>query len=903
MSKTLKYKLVLFFILAASVVKSQILLPNFEAPQRLEILSTESEEIAPIPFSNGQNLYFVRSVPEGKAKERKAGQEIWTAERTGDTWSEPKNVFKEANDLGNNGVIGSSVDGNKIYVFNSIQSRRKLARGIAYVEKQDDGTWGELKKLKIEGFEIGEGYYSFYMNQTEDVLLISMAPNEATINEDLFVSTKNLEGKWSAVKSLGAKINTTGVELSPFITEDKSALYFASNGHGGEGDVDIFVSYRLGEGWNNWTTPKNLGPQINSKSFDGYFMIGNNKEVFFVSNRDSAMGDVYISKLVEAKSVRMASNEVNGQFLYKGLPSENVKLEVYDEGGNLMDTVITDQFGKFSYQKLNSDQIYFLKVAAIDASDYTDAVYYELDKDGQKSSRYVLTKTGLFVNASKIKDDENVVGTFTYNDLPLENSYLLVYNENGDAIDTIITDASGNFVYKKLDANANYTFKPLDVTSSEDVIVDINDQILNVKGSFKYKNLPLQNEALLVLDENGDIIDTIYTDSQGNFNYKKLSADNNYSFKPADYKDDELALGFTLQEPEESVIEGTMKYKKLPLINTPLLVKDENGIVIDTVYTDVNGKFNFKKLKADGKYSFEAVNQENDPDLIEFDLTEIEKEQVQGSFKYKNLPLQNEALVILDENGFPVDTIYTDESGSFKYEKLKGETNYTIKLLNYEDVDVDDLILDFANAENLAKNEQIKGSFKYKNLPMQNTALVVFDENGFPVDTIYTDENGRFQYEKLKGDMNYSFKLLDENEISMDDLVLRMEKGSQLSVESKSNRSVSNQNKFTLSSSIYFNFNEVVLSSEDYSILDQIVKNKAKIKNIILEGHTDNIGSDEINLKISNLRIESTVKYLIKKGVNPKIIKQVAFGEKNPVGDNTNSKGRSVNRRVSFSCN
>lgn len=828
MNKLLKYSLLLLFVFVAEILSAQLLLPKFEAPKPMDMVNTNDEEIAPVPFLNGEKLYFVRAKPNGKAKERMLGQEIWSIERNGDSWSEPKSIFSAANDLGNNGVIGSSFDGNKVYVFNSIQSRRKLARGIAYVEKQDDGSWGDLKRLQIDGFEIGEGYYSFYVNQNEDVLLISMAPDNSTINEDLFVSTKDSSGKWSEVQSLGAKINTKGVELSPFITEDKTALYFASNGHGGEGGVDIFVSYRLGEGWKDWTAPVNLGAEINSPFFDGYFMIGNNREVFFVSDRDSAMGDIYTTMIVENNSVKLATNQVNGQFLYKGLPGENVSLEVYDEFGNIVDTVVTDQFGMFTYNKLNIDDVYLLKLAAEDVDDHPDAVFYELDENGKKANKYSLTKTGHFVNA---EEDGSVTGTYLYNKLPLDNAYLLVYDEEGVVVDTIMTDAEGSFVYKKLNVNATYTFKPLDISKTDDVFVDITDPAMNVKGNFSYKSLPLQNEALLVLDENGGVVDTIYTDAQGNFNYTKLSADNKYSFKPLELKDEEQAFDFTVEEPDETVVEGTMKYKKLPLINSPLLVKDENGMVVDTIYTDLDGKFRFKKLKTDGSYTFEAFNKEEDPELLDFVFAEVEKEQVQGSFVYQNLPLQNEALVVLDANGFPVDTIYTDESGRFMYKKLKGETNYTLKLLNDNDLIADDLVL-------------------------------VLDE--------------------------------EKEEIAQEtpEVVVTPKK----KLTPKGTNIVAKQ-------TIYFNFNEFTLSQDDYVELDKVIANKSKIKEIVLEGHTDSIGSVKNNLKVASLRVDSAANYLVKNGIEPKIIKRVPVGEEQPVADNSTVSGRSKNRRVTIICN
>jgi outer membrane protein OmpA-like peptidoglycan-associated protein len=892
MNKLIKYISVLFLFFFIQEARAQLLLPNFEPPRSLRTLNTESEEIAPIPFSNGEKLYFVRCSPEGNAKERKAGQEILTAERIGDSWSEPKNIFKEANDLGNNGVIGSSADGNKIYVFNSLQSRRKLARGIAYLEKQEDGTWSDLKKLKIGGFEIGDGYYSFYMNRTEDVLLISMAPNGKTLNEDLFVSLKDSLGNWTQVQGLGSKINTTGVELSPFITEDKNALYFASNGHGGEGDVDVFVTYRLGDGWNDWTTPKNLGPQINSAFFDAYFMIGNNKEVFFVSNRDSAMGDVYTTKIIESKTVQMASNEVNGQFLYKGLPTENVRIEVYDVFGDSVETIITDEFGKFSYQKLNPDETYFLRVSASDAAGYPDAVLYEFDEQGRKLNRYSLTGTGIFINTNQNFADENIVGTFTYNDLPLENSYLLVYDESGNPVDTIITDGQGNFVYKKLDPEGAYTFKPLSLSDSDDVLIEFEEPNQEVLGSFTYKSLPLQNEALLVFNQNGDVVDTIYTDTRGKFRFKKLKADENYSFKALNIEDSNELL-VDIFKPE-AVVKGNFTYKSLPLQNEALLVFNERGDIIDTIYTDIRGNFNYKKLKGDANYSFKPVDLREDALAFDYVVEEPSENKIKGTLQFNKLPLLNTPLLVKDENGFVVDTIYTDFEGKFSYKKLKPDSEYSFEVLEQNDntglVDFDLISIE---------KETVKGSFAYKNLPLKNEALVVLDENGFAVDTIYTDENGSFQYSKLKGDTNFKIKLLNDEDIDNDLLVMNFrdkETEKQPNQEELKNKKLSGEALKPLV--VYFDFNEMVLSEDDYSILNKVVNLQFSYNSIIIEGHTDDVGTHKQNRIVANARVDVAFEYLIKKGVNPTKIVRHPIGESMPTANNGTVGGRAKNRRL-----
>jgi outer membrane protein OmpA-like peptidoglycan-associated protein len=65
-----------------------------------------------------------------------------------------------------------------------------------------------------------------------------------------------------------------------------------------------------------------------------------------------------------------------------------------------------------------------------------------------------------------------------------------------------------------------------------------------------------------------------------------------------------------------------------------------------------------------------------------------------------------------------------------------------------------------------------------------------------------------------------------------------------------------------------------------------------------LRGHTDNVASDEYNIKLSNRRAEATQKYLLGNGANAGQLVVTFHGEGEPVGDNKASKGRAANRRV-----
>jgi len=106
--------------------------------------------------------------------------------------------------------------------------------------------------------------------------------------------------------------------------------------------------------------------------------------------------------------------------------------------------------------------------------------------------------------------------------------------------------------------------------------------------------------------------------------------------------------------------------------------------------------------------------------------------------------------------------------------------------------------------------------------------------------------------------------------------------------------------KVTLAADVLFDFDKAVLKPEGKSKLDDLA---GKVKSINLEvviaiGHTDSIGSDAYNQKLSVRRAESVKAYLVSKGVEPNRVYTEGKGEKQPVASNKTKEGRHQNRRV-----
>jgi OOP family OmpA-OmpF porin len=104
----------------------------------------------------------------------------------------------------------------------------------------------------------------------------------------------------------------------------------------------------------------------------------------------------------------------------------------------------------------------------------------------------------------------------------------------------------------------------------------------------------------------------------------------------------------------------------------------------------------------------------------------------------------------------------------------------------------------------------------------------------------------------------------------------------------------------TYAADAFFDFDKSFLKAEGKAKLDDLV---GKLKGISLEviiavGHTDSVGTDGYNQKLSIARSEAVKAYLVSKGVEKNRIYTEGKGETSPVADNKTNEGRAKNRRV-----
>lgn len=114
---------------------------------------------------------------------------------------------------------------------------------------------------------------------------------------------------------------------------------------------------------------------------------------------------------------------------------------------------------------------------------------------------------------------------------------------------------------------------------------------------------------------------------------------------------------------------------------------------------------------------------------------------------------------------------------------------------------------------------------------------------------------------------------------------------------------IKGSNEIQVLKKVEFEFGSARLSAASFPILDEVVRllqANPEITLMSIEGHTDNVGSDETNLRLSKDRAKSCLDYLVQKGVKKERLTSEGFGEAKPIETNDTPQGRAKNRRTEF---
>jgi outer membrane protein OmpA-like peptidoglycan-associated protein len=231
-------------------------------------------ELHPLIAHDGKSLFVTRKGhPENMGFEKR--DDAWVSYKKEDgTWSKMSCLDIPINNSNHNQVISVSPDNNTLLIGNTYNTNgTSKGKGVSITHRKEDGTWEVPKDVIIDNFYTQNPIYSIHLSASKQLLLMAIERNDSYGHLDLYVSFLQKNGRFSPPKNLGATINTSYQDGTPFLAADEKTLYFSSSGHGGYGSTDIFVTKRLDDTWRSWTTPQNLGPEINSNDWEGHYSI------------------------------------------------------------------------------------------------------------------------------------------------------------------------------------------------------------------------------------------------------------------------------------------------------------------------------------------------------------------------------------------------------------------------------------------------------------------------------------------------------------------------------------------------------------------------------------------------------------------------------------------------------
>jgi outer membrane protein OmpA-like peptidoglycan-associated protein len=238
-----------------------------QAPSLLNINSPYDEQ-NPVLSPDGKALYFtIAKHPQNVGGKNDLG-DIWVSIFLNGQWQSPTHGGSAINNENYNAVLGFS-DVGDLYLWGHYAKGVVTTQGIS-VSQKNENDWSAPQNISIPYFLNRSPNTSGFINRSANIFVFSAESYNTLGGEDIYVSFKN-DNKWSEPLNLGKNINTPFQEMTPTLSEDGHTLYFASNGRGGLGSFDLFVSNRLDESWEKWSTPIGLGEQVNSESRELYF--------------------------------------------------------------------------------------------------------------------------------------------------------------------------------------------------------------------------------------------------------------------------------------------------------------------------------------------------------------------------------------------------------------------------------------------------------------------------------------------------------------------------------------------------------------------------------------------------------------------------------------------------------
>ncbi len=290
---------------------------NFQAINIGRGVNSEYDEYWPSLSVDESVLVFTRQIPINPNSSLRSPESMhedlfisYFDEKTGQ-FSKAQPLPGSVNTKLNEGAQCISADG-KTCIITACNRPDGMGSCDLYIMFLENGKWTNPKNLKTINTPSWESNPSL----SADGKYLYFASGRAGGRGKTDIWRVRIDEKGNALseaENLGAEINTEFEELSPFIHPDGKTLYFASRGHPGMGDFDLFYS-KIDEN-GNWSKPKNLGYPINTMGEERSLIVNARGDIaMFASNSGKRDLDIYYF-LIPEEIKPIATTYVKG-FVY-----------------------------------------------------------------------------------------------------------------------------------------------------------------------------------------------------------------------------------------------------------------------------------------------------------------------------------------------------------------------------------------------------------------------------------------------------------------------------------------------------------------------------------------------------------------------------------------------------------
>ena len=303
-------------------------------------VNSSEYQVTPCISLDGNTLYFASSSPPGWL------YDIYVTYKVGGSWQSPISLGTTVNSPSRDldPSIFSSEDGLIMY----FASDRPDGYGNwdIWVTHKIGDVWQAPVNLGPPVNTTGRDGAPSISSDGDTLYFIS--DRAGGQGDDDIWFTYKVSGAWQTPVNLGAIVNSSSYESNPDISSDGKRLYFSSYRPGGQGGLDIWVTHRIG---GIWQPPLNLGPPVNTYKEDGHPSISfDGNTLYLYSDRPSGQGgeepDLWVTYQVDTDGDGIPDNEDNCPKIFNPDQADGDSDGIGDVCDNCLKTANPDQEDK-----------------------------------------------------------------------------------------------------------------------------------------------------------------------------------------------------------------------------------------------------------------------------------------------------------------------------------------------------------------------------------------------------------------------------------------------------------------------------------------------------------------------------------------------------------------------------